>query len=120
MPLVRHDERDCKCVQYEPDNIWAYQLRMNGKNYYCRKCARYVSPDKWNGGHVEMKKGNKGTRFVYKQKNWCPCCGKRMAITRKSKNKRTNSIEKQLANPEKLSPIVRLSLPAKVAFIQSQ
>ena len=120
MPLGRHDKRDCACVQHEPDGIWSYNIRMDGKNYYCRGCARYVSPDKWKGGLVEVSKGYKGTKFIYKEKNWCPCCGMRMAITRRSKNKRENSIKRQMENREMLSPIVKLSLPAKIAFIQSR
>jgi len=113
MAIGTHDKRDCVCVKYKPDDIWNFKIRMNGETYFCRNCGRYVSSKKWKGGLVELSNNYMGTRHVWKEKNWCPCCGQKMAFKRRSKNKLLRSIKRQIENKDKLPELAKISLITK-------
>ena len=87
-------------MKYEPENLWfGISARLNGENYYCSVCCRYVSALKWHGGLVEMRRhttGGKpqGTKMVYKRYNFCPCCGVKMRFYNKSRNKKKFGIKR--------------------------
>lgn len=119
LTIQRHDVRDCACVQYEPDDLWNYKIRMNGENYYCSGCGRYVSSLKWKGGLIEMRRDKGGTEMRYKTRSQCPCCGIKMRFKRRAKNMLLRSIQSQIDNPKKSTPFIRKSLPAKVRWIET-
>jgi len=108
---IRHDERDCECVQYAP-TFKVYEIRANGINYRCRKCNRYVDPAKWFGGVVKFQLR---TRLV--PANYCPCCGQRMALKRKAKKKLEDSVKHQIAHPEQHDPRATQALIKKSLII---
>jgi len=103
---------------YEPDDLWGYTIRMNGENYYCSSCGRYVSPKKWKGGFVEMKR-YMGTEMRYKKPWQCPCCGQKMRFRRRAKNPLRRSILDQIDNIDNLPPRIVKQLPAKMKLIET-
>jgi len=109
----RHDGNDCECVKYLPDfKLW--EIRLNGTNFLCRRCNRYVDPAKWKGGILKFQ-----TQSRYAKPNHCPCCGWRMSRHRYSKQKLIDSIDHQVKHPELHNLRARRTLKKKVKIIES-
>ncbi len=112
--LDRHDERDCECVKYAPTyKVW--DIRLNGVNFICRRCGRYVDPKKWKGGIIKFQ-----TRSRYASQIECPCCGYRMSRHRRDKNALVQSIKHQQKYPEKHDKRSLKRLKKKVKIIESE
>lgn len=109
----RHDELDCECIKYAPD-LKMWDLRLNGINYLCRRCNRYVDPKKWYGGIVHFTNRSRIVSFYE-----CPCCGQRMAKHRIAKKKLVDSLEDQTNHPEHYNPITRKMLKKKKKLIDN-
>ena len=108
----RHDERDCECVKYSP-SMEMWDLRLNGINYLCRGCNRYVDPKKWKGGIVHFSSRSRIVTSIY-----CPCCGRRMSKHRYAKKKLLDSLQKQVDHPELYRSNTRKTLQKKIKLIE--
>lgn len=109
----RHDKRDCECLKYSP-HLKVWDIRLNGINYLCRKCNRYVDPKKWKGGVVHFSSRSRTVTG-----NYCPCCGQRMSKHRYAKKKLLDSVTNQVNHPELYSPKTRKTLKKKVYLIDN-
>jgi hypothetical protein len=109
----RHDVRDCECVKYSP-YLDAWAIRLDGKNLLCRRCNRYVDPDKWKGGIIHFT-----NRSRYAKPNECPCCGYKMSKHRIAKKKLVDSIEHQEKFPELHDSRARKKLKKKRMLLDS-
>lgn len=118
MPFNKHEI--CTCIKYEPD-FDKFQVKLDGTNYRCRACARFVSSLKWKGGFIEKKNHVKhsGTIMGYVDKSYCPCCGDKMSMNRKAKLRLVRSVQRQIQSTivNKLNDKV---LPEKIKFIEKK
>jgi len=112
MPYNQHDERDCECIHYRPD-FSVFELKLTEGNYYCAKCDRYVTIEKWKGGIIHF---SNRTRFVAYFR--CPCCGERMRRGRRGKNRLLKSIKNQTDHPEEYSAFVLSKLKSKQKLLR--
>jgi hypothetical protein len=112
--------QSCDCEKYTPDFI-QFQVRLDGTNYRCRGCSRYVSSLKWKGGLIERKNYSKGkgTIMVYIGKNFCPCCGQKMSLHRVAKKKLIDSVQKQIDRHWD-NPLNTEILPSKIKFLKEK
>lgn len=113
MTFNKHDARDCRCVPYEPD-IRAFEIRLDGTNYQCRSCYRFVDPNKWKGGWM-----NFGNKSKYVRPTHCPCCGIKMSKRRRAKKRLEESILDQIANPNRYQKFAMSKLPRKIELLES-
>ena len=109
----RHDSATCVCVKYKPKLV-QYGIRLNGINFYCKGCARYVDPKKWKGGMVHFSNRSRMAKY-----NECPCCGRKMARHRRAKKKLIDSIQHQIEHPEMHLAEARKALKGKKKLIDS-
>ncbi len=118
MPFYKHEI--CTCSKYKPD-FTIYQVKLDGKNYRCRACARFVSPLKWKGGFIERKNHirKKGTIMVFVDKSRCPCCGDKMSMNRKAKKRLIQSVERQIKSTTNDDYNLKI-LPQKIKFIEEK
>lgn len=109
----RHDERECDCVKYAPEmKIW--EIRLDGINYLCRKCRRYIDPAKWHGGVLKF---TNRSRLV--KPNECPCCGRKLSTHRRAKAKLESSVRHQMEHPELHDPRALKTLEKKIYLIEN-
>ena len=108
-----HAKEYCKCVKYKP-KMRQYGIRLNGTNFRCKPCGRYVDPKKWKGGVVKFT-----NRVRYVKPNECPCCGWKMGRHRRAKKKLVDSVQHQLDHPEQHLPEARRALMVKKKLIDS-
>jgi len=111
MTTTRHE--NCACVDYYPSDLKVWEIRMNGKNFYCIRCNMIVSPDKWKGGVVKFN-----NRQKYKPFYCCPCCGFRMRNSRRNKKQQVESIEHQMKYPELHDKRALKTLPSKIKLLE--
>jgi hypothetical protein len=111
MTSNRHE--NCACAEYYPSDLKVWEIRMNGKNFFCIRCNMLVSSEKWKGGIVKF-----GNRQKYKEYYECPCCGYRMRKSRRNKKQQVESIQHQVAHPELHYPQALKVLPSKIKLLE--